>query len=100
MTKNKQKRIKQEKYESEEQLEVKRFILILVILIIIILGIYFLTRIFVTKDLLNNNKKEETTIEGSINYDTTLIGNIYNKPVNEYFVLIYNSEDLNSIYYT
>ena len=54
MAKSKEKKVKQEKYRSEEQNEIIRFIRILIIVVVLILGIYFLTRIFVTKDLFNN----------------------------------------------
>ncbi len=100
MAKSKPKKIKQEKYRSEEQLEMIRFIRILIIVIIIILGIYFFTRIFVTKDLLNNNDEEREITEGTVNYTRTLIGSMLNKPEEEYYVIIYNSEDIRSIYYS
>ena len=76
----KAKKIKQEKYRSEEQTEMIRFIRILIIVIIFVLAIYFLTRIFVTKDLFNNNDDNETqTVEGTINYNVTSIGSMLNK---------------------
>lgn len=93
------KRIKMDKYETEEQVELKQFIKILIVLIILVVGVYFLTRIFVTKDLFN--KKDETnTTAGSINYNTTLIGNMFNKADKEYYVLMYDTEDIESAYYS
>ena len=95
------KKIKQEKYRSEEQTEMIRFIRILIIVIIFVLAIYFLTRIFVTKDLFNNNDDNETqTVEGTINYNVTSIGSMLNKAEDEYYVLIYNTDDLRAIYYS
>lgn len=97
----KAKKIKQEKYHSEEQTEMIRFIRILIIVVIFVLAIYFLTRIFVTKDLFNNdNNKETETIEGTINYNVTLIGSMLNKAEDEYYVLIYDTENVRSIYYS
>ena len=97
----KAKKIKQEKYRSEEQTEMIRFIRILIIVIIFVLAIYFLTRIFVTKDLFNNNDDNETqTVEGTINYNVTSIGSMLNKAEDEYYVLIYNTDDLRAIYYS
>lgn len=96
----KQKRIKEVGYQSEDQLEIKRFLIILGVLLVFILGIYFFTRIFVTKDLLNNKNTEKEPIPGSVNYNTTLIGNMLNLGANEYFVLIYDFEDLNAVYYS
>ncbi len=100
MARNKTKKVKQEKYRSEEQTEMIRFIRILIIVIILILGIYFFTRIFVTKDLLNKDDEDTEVIEGSINYDRTIIGSMLNKPEDEYYVLIYNSKNLRAIYYS
>ena len=75
------KRIKKEKYQTEEQLEVVRFVKILVVVLIIVLGVYFFTRIFVTKDLLNDTKVPKETIAGQINYEITNIGSMLNKNV-------------------
>lgn len=100
MTKGKPKKIKQEKYRSEEQLEMIRFIRILIIVIIIILGIYFFTRIFVTKDLLNKEEDNTEITEGTINYTMTLIGSMLNKPEDEYYVIVYNADDIRSVYYS
>ncbi|MCM1053288.1 MAG: hypothetical protein NC483_04885 [Ruminococcus sp.] len=99
MTKNKQKKIKLDTYHSEDEMEIKHFIIILAIIIIFILGIYLFTRIFVTKDLITKETEKEP-ITGAINYNTTLIGNALNKPEEEYFVIIYNREDLNAPYYS
>lgn len=96
----KAKKIKQEKYRSEEQTEIIRFIRILIIVIIFVLAIYFLTRIFVTKDLLNDDNKEQETITGTINYNVTSIGSMLNKAEDEYYVLIYDTENIRSIYYS
>lgn len=100
MAKNKTKKVKQEKYRSEEQMEMIRFIRILIIVIIVILGIYFFTRIFVTKDLLNEENNETEVTEGTINYDRTMVGSMLNKPEEEYYVIIYNSENLRAVYYS
>lgn len=94
------KRIKMDKYETEEQIELKQFIKILIILIVLVVGVYFLTRIFVTKDLFNKNEENSTTTEGTINYNTTLIGNMFNKEDKEYYVLMYDTEDLQAAYYS
>lgn len=98
MAKNKTQKIKRETYRSEEQEEIIRFVWILAIIIILILVVYFFTKIFVTKDLNKDTPSEPTA--GEINYDSTLIGSMFTKPENEYFVLIYDSEDVRSVYYS
>lgn len=99
MAKNKIQKVKRETYRSEEQEEIIRFVWILAIIIILILGVYFFTKIFVTKDLNKDNTTSEPTT-GEINYNSTLIGSMFTKPENKYFVLIYDSEDVRSVYYS
>ena len=94
------KKIKMEKYETEEQVELKQIIKILIIIIILVIGVYFLTRIFVTKDLFNKKAEESKTTPGTINYSTTLIGNMFNKEDKEYYVIMYDTEDLQAAYYS
>lgn len=98
--KNNNKRIKMDKFETEEQVELKQFIKILIVLIILVVGVYFLTRIFVTKDLFNKKEETSETTPGSINYSTTLIGNMFNKEDKEYYVLMYDTEDIQAAYYS
>ena len=101
MVKSKKNKLKVEKVQSEEQIEIARFIRILIILVVLILGIYFFTRIFVTKDLFNSKDENPSATPGVINYDTTLIGSMLSKPEKEYYVIAYSSEDItNSIYYS
>ena len=95
MAKEKRKKVKQEKYRTEEQMEMIRFIRILLIIVVLILGIYFLTKAFFTEESTNN---ENEIVEGTINYDKTLIGSSLNKPEKEYYVLIYSSENLRAAY--
>lgn len=101
MKNNKEKRIKRNNYRSEDQEEIIRFIKLLLIIIILIVGVYLFTRFFVTKDLFT---KETTTereyTEGTINYNVTTIGTMLNKPEKEYFVFMYDYDDVNSIYYS
>lgn len=98
--KEKTEKIKTEKYRSEEQTEMIRFIRILIIVIVLIGGIYLFTRIFVTKDLLNNKEEEKEVIAGEINYNITMIGSLLGHPEEEYYVMIYDTENLRSIYYS
>ncbi len=93
---NKTKRAKIN-YQSDEQIEIRRFITILIVLIAIVLIVYFFTRIFVTKDLINKTKEEATA--GAINYSVATIGTMLNKTEEEYYVMIFNSEDANASYY-
>ncbi len=97
--KSKEKRIKRETYMSEDQAEIKHFIVILVILIIIIIGVYLFTRLFITKDLLGDKETTKEVTPGSINYNTTLIGSILSKPETEYYVMIFDNDAPDAVYY-
>lgn len=90
------KKIKEEKYKSEEQQEIIRFIKILIIVVLFILAIYFVTRIFVKKDLINN---EEETAVTEISYSKMVFGTMLNRPYEEYYVFAFSSEDNKANYY-
>ena len=95
---------KVKRYEIEEQPELKKFILVLGGLIIIIVGIYFFTRIFVTKDLTNfsslfNKASDIEYTSGQINYEVVIAGNMLSKPNAEYYVMAFSSEDVEASYY-
>ena len=92
------KKLARQVTETEEQSVVKKFIIILLVLVILIIGVYFFTRAFVTKDL--NKEKEETKTEVTFDYTKTVLGSLLNRPYNEYYVLVYNSEDLKANYYS
>lgn len=92
-------KIKKEKYETEEQKEVKKFIFVVIGLVIIIVGVYLFTRAFVTKDLFNNKENNETYTEGIINYDVAIVGNMLNRPYDEYYLIAFDSENTRVNYY-
>ncbi|NMA50559.1 MAG: hypothetical protein GX951_01750 [Mollicutes bacterium] len=88
----KQKLLKDNSFDGNEEL--RRSILILVIMIIIIIGIYFLSAFLVDK-----RSKENKISATKINYDVTLVGTILNRPYDEYYVLVYNKKEENANYY-
>ncbi len=81
------------KIETEEQAEIKKFILVLSGLIVILVGIYFFTRAFVTKDLFNKKKSDEINYQVGVISDTNIIvGNLLNRPYEEYYALAFSSK--------
>lgn len=92
------KKDKIKKYETEEQMEVKKFIFVLLGLIIVIIGVYFFTRAFVTKDL-SKKTNEINYNEGKINDEVVIVGTMLNRPLKEYYVFAFSSEDNMAIYY-
>ena len=89
-----------DKFETEESIEVKNFIKILVILVLIIIGVYFFTRLVITKDLGKTNTTEQTTVEGEIDYSKTIIGAMLTRKEKEYYVLIYDADALEAVTYS
>ncbi len=86
------------KYESariktEDQKEMTRFFIVLLIVILMVTCIYFLTRIFVTKDLgkKNNETPAEEVVEANVDYTVTSVGQILNRPYDSYYVFVYDT---------
>lgn len=93
----KKNKLKSEKIRTEEQLEIIKFIRILLIVIVFVSIFYFVTRFFVKKDILN---KEEKATSVEIAYDKIVFGMLLNRPYDEYYVLSYAADDINSGYYS
>lgn len=82
------------KYQTEEQKEIVRFVIVIFVVLLSVGLIYLATRAFVTKDLFKAKvNQEEVVTPGTINYDVAIMGEILNRPYNEYYVAIYNKKD-------
>ena len=93
-----QKKIKKVSISSgdSEGNEIRTFVIIIVVIAILVGVIYGLTELF---------KKDETTkkdeiVSGSINYDKLSIGMLLNRPYNDYYVLIYDTENDDAVLYS
>lgn len=91
------KKVDIDKYTSEESKEVKRFIIILLSIIVLVLAVYGITRL-INKDKDNND--DRTVTAGSIDYDKVSVGTLFNRADNEYYVIVYDGEAPNAIYYS
>jgi len=91
------KKLKQEKYRTEEQETIIRFVRVLLIVIIFILLVYFATRIFVKKDLVKDNKETSVT---EVSYRKMVFGTLLNRPYDEYYAVAYSGTDNKAYYYT
>lgn len=91
------KKVDIDKYTSEESKEVKRFIIILLSIIVLVLAVYGITRL-VNKDKDNND--DRTVTAGSIDYDKVSVGTLFNRADSEYYVIVYDGEAPNAIYYS
>ena len=88
MVKN-SKKLKQSKFENEDVTQIRNLIIIFVIVVLICVGVYFLTDNMIKRE----NNKNNTTQEVVIDYDIATIGTMFNRVEEEYYVLIYSSED-------
>lgn len=89
------KKLAKQVSKTEEGKEIKKFLIILGIVVIIAAAAYFLTKNYVVKD----NKTSESKTEVTFDYTKTILGSLFNRPYNEYYVLVYNSKDLQANYY-
>jgi len=89
------KKIKMGEAGSDDENVVKKFIIITIVIAIFIGIIYGFTELF-------KNKEEpiDESVAGSINYDKVSVGTILNRPYDEYYVLVYNSEDTDAVIYS
>lgn len=89
--------VKEVKMRSETEETIKKFVILIIIMVIIVVGGYFLSRIIVDK---RDSVEQESTNAGEVDYDIASIGTLLNRPYEEYYVMIYNSEDSDAIYYS
>lgn len=92
--KNKAKKVKRNKvnYQTTEQEEIKKFLIVVLVVLLCVGAIYLCTRAFVTKDLFNNKENEtEEVTPGTINENVAIMGQLLNRPYDEYYVAIYDS---------
>lgn len=81
-------------YRTTEQDEIKKFLIVMVVVLACVGAIYLTTRAFVTKDLFKDKTEEaETVTPGIINYEVTIMGQLLNRPYDEYYVAIYNTAE-------
>ena len=87
----KKNKVKVSKYESSDTKEIKSLIIITLVVLVVAGLLYFLT------DYINGKK---VNMDTQINYDTCFVGNMFNRPYDEYYVFAYNSLDANAATYT
>lgn len=80
----KQKRLKTQRYDSEDTKEIRNLIIIAVILIALAVGLYFLT-----DAILGKKKNNETSVE--FDYTECTVGTMFNRPYDEYYVFLFDS---------
>lgn len=76
----------------DEENDIKKFMIIVSVMLIILLGLYIVT------DKIKNKDIEPERVE--VNYDILNIGGLLSAPYDNYYALIYNSNDTNSNIYS
>ena len=84
----KKQKLKTINYGNEDVKEIKTLIIITAIIVAIAVGLYFFTE----RVLQNQNNDAEPRVV-NISYTNTIIGAIFDKPYDEYFVFAFSSED-------
>lgn len=82
-------RLKQKRVINEDMTNIRNLIILLIIVVGVCIGLYFLTEHMIEKDTAKTN----TNNEAIINYYIATIGTMFNRIEEEYYVLIYSSED-------
>lgn len=102
MKKNKQKKIKSVKpgvikYVNEDTNQIKKFVYILIGLVVISCLLYILTAKYLVKDAFQTPTDEVKNV--TITYDKVNVGEVFNRPYDEYYVYAYKTEDNKSTQY-
>ena len=90
-----QKRIKSINVGSEDENEIRKFIIIIVVILAIVGIIYAVTEL--TK---KDEEKGDEVTAGEIDYNTLSIGMLLNRPEKEYYVIIYDVENPDAVLYS
>lgn len=76
----------------------KKFIYILCGVALVAVILYFVSNNYLIKDSDLNDNKNNTT-SATISYTEVNVGNVFNRPYDEYYVFAYNPEDKEASYY-
>lgn len=93
---DKNEKLKVSKSVNEEQKEIVSFVVILLVIVGVVLIIYLISDGILNKNVYNF----DSTNTGAINYDTVSVGTMFNRANEEYYVALYDQEDVNAVYYT
>ena len=85
----KSKKLKTVNYQNEDMKEIKTLVIITLIVILVAIGLYFLT----DRVLKNRTNEIPTPFPSPISYTNTIVGRIFDKPYDEYYVFLFSSEN-------
>lgn len=81
---------------NEDTDQIKKFIFILIGVAIVAVLLYFISSRYVIKDGVDS---DETLASETISYDKVDVGNVFNRPYDEYYVMAYDPDSLKASYY-
>lgn len=84
--------------QKDEEKAVRNFIIIFIVVLLIAVGIYFFTKLVVNKEEGKTSNEEAAAVE--IDNSKAIVGTMLNKVEDNYYVLLYKSDDDNSITYS
>lgn len=91
------KKVKEEKYISDEAKEIRTFVFILIGIIVVVLIVYGVSKLLIKEE--DDSKTDEITT-GEIDYDIVSIGTMLNRNISEYYVIIYDIDDTQAVLYS
>lgn len=80
----------------EDENAIKSFVIIVIVIAVLAGVIYFLTNKFVD----NESEYVKTVTPGSINYDIVSVGTMFNRPYDDYYVLVYDVDNSDAVKYS
>lgn len=96
MAKKKAKKIDINKnLNTDDEKLVVKFIVVLIIISLIAVGFYF-----ISKNIVKNRDDNIVESNVTISYDKVNVGMIFNRPYDEYFVMVYDSSDNDAMIYS
>lgn len=96
MAKKKAKKIDINKnVNTDDEKLVVKFIVVLIIVSLIAVGFYF-----ISKNIVKNRDDNIVESNVTISYDKVNVGMIFNRPYDEYFVMVYDSSDNDAMIYS
>lgn len=98
--KNVKKNVKQEdtiiKDVNEDTAQIRKFVIILFCVAVVSFLLYFISSKYLIKDGVHD---EASTPEETLSYSNVNVGNIFNRPYDEYYILAYDPDSLEASYY-
>jgi len=85
----KSKKLKTVNYQNEDMKEIKTLIIITIVVILVAIGLYFLT----DRILQNRTRDLPVPPPSPISYTNTIVGRIFDKPYEDYYVFLFSSAD-------